>query len=90
MSCTPNHILIELGESRREKGRMLMSSEKVDGLFREGTERIAELERINAKLLGALEATLFMMDNMTTAAWERGQDLPIREKARDAIREATE
>ena len=48
----------------------------------------ARLRATIAQLLAALEAALDVMDNMTTDDWERGKDRPVRDMARDAIKEA--
>ena len=40
------------------------------------------------ELLTALEAALHVLDNMTTTDFERGEDKPVRDKARAVIANA--
>lgn len=87
MSCTPKHILSELGAARREEGRIIMSGEKIDSLMAQATERIARLQAVNKELLEALQGLFSAVSDVDLEAPCVLVD--AHERARVAIKSAS-
>lgn len=67
MTCTPNHLLIELGVSRRKEGREIM----------ERRSQLAEAERLIDKLVAALEPFVALLQPHVEARAYRGDESPV-------------
>ena len=93
MGCNPNHILIELGESRREEGRRIMARHKGDN--DPGQDTIRRLRAVSAKLVTALRASAEKLHDLRGDRDCEAHTFPECPKyyckdAREAIKEATE
>ncbi len=104
MTCTPNHLLIELGVSRRELGHFIMEGRdnmtspdiqeraRAAKIMVEVAAENLRLRAVNAKLLVTMEAVMESLPNHElpshTGHYCREASPCLNCQARDAIEEA--